>query len=279
MKQLLGDNQFFGVNHHDLVKGDETKEKFNTNESIISFINEALNIGLDGFMINSNKRGYEVINAFHDIEGKEIHYSVPYPHKFASIVNENGLFDLLKYVIVNSSFHSLFLKLPSFVVTRNVKHLLPLILDLETPSRLKKGSYIYLQNVVTDLLLGMKRHDLLEIFCKVILDKGYRPGIITLNPVILDSVIKEFPHKIQENLIVCYNINDKGFNVFPDKLSIEALTYQSTKYKKMGMSILSSGGISSFENSLSYIKKLPLDYVVYGSSNLKNIAKNYSLLR
>lgn len=279
MKQILGDNQFFGVNHHDLQKGDETKEKFSSNGSIILFINEAMEIGLDGFMINSNNRGYEIINSFHNTKGKELHYSIPYPHKFASMVNENGLFDLLKYVLVKSSYHSLFLKLPSFFVTRNVKYLLPLILDLETPNKLKKGSYIYLQNIVTDLLLGMKRNDLLETFCNVVLDKGYRPGIITLNPLILDSVVKEFTPKIQENLIICYNINDKGFNVFPDKLSVEALTYKNTLYKKMGMSILSSGGIKSIENSLAYIKKLPLDYVVYGSSSLKNIYENYNKLR
>ena len=31
MKIILGDNQFFGVNHFDLNKGKETKLKFDTN--------------------------------------------------------------------------------------------------------------------------------------------------------------------------------------------------------------------------------------------------------
>ena len=47
----------------------------------------------------------------------------------------------------------------------------------------------------------------------------------------------------------------------------------------MGMSILSSGGASNIEESFDYIKKLPLDYVVYGSSKVKNIEINYNLLK
>jgi hypothetical protein len=38
MKQILGDNQFFGVNHNDIEKGDKTKNLFSDNKSIISFI-------------------------------------------------------------------------------------------------------------------------------------------------------------------------------------------------------------------------------------------------
>ena len=47
----------------------------------------------------------------------------------------------------------------------------------------------------------------------------------------------------------------------------------------MGMSILSSGGASNIQESLSYIKNLSLDYVVYGSSNINNIKFNYDSLK
>ena len=47
----------------------------------------------------------------------------------------------------------------------------------------------------------------------------------------------------------------------------------------MGMSIFSSGGIKNIEQSISYIKKLPLDYVVYGSSNINNVRSNYNALK
>ena len=62
MKIILGDNQFFGINHFDLKKGEKTKSKFDTVEKIHSFIEMSLEYGLDGFMINSNKMGYEIIS-------------------------------------------------------------------------------------------------------------------------------------------------------------------------------------------------------------------------
>ena len=42
MKIILGDNQFFGVNHFDLQKGEKTKIKFGTIKKIESFINDSL---------------------------------------------------------------------------------------------------------------------------------------------------------------------------------------------------------------------------------------------
>jgi len=279
MKQILGDNQFFGVNHNDIDKGDKTKRLFTYNDSIISFINESIKIGLDGFMINSNIRGYEIASSISNkIEG-EVHYSVPYPHKFASIVNEGGMLMLLNYVTKNSSFKSLFFHSPKFLLTGNIKYALPLILDLEIPRNLKKGSIIYLQNIVTDLLLGMKRYDLLESFCVTVLKKGYKPGLISLNPILLDNVISNFDEEVQKQLIVCFNININGFNVFPSLIEVESLVFKVTKYQKMGMSILSSGGLKSIQKSLSYIKNLPLEYVVYGSSDIKNIESNYNSLK
>lgn len=279
MKQILGDNQFFGVNHYDIDKGDKTKNLFNSNESIICFINSSIELGLSGFMINSNIRGYEITEALSKTIKQEIHYSVPYPHKFASMVNEGGMLILLNYVFNKSSFKSLFLHLPQFLITRNVKYILPLILELEIPKNLKKGSYVYLQNIVTDLLLGMKRYDLIEAFCKSILNKGYLPGLITLNPVLLGKIVSDFDKNLQSKMIICFNINDRGFNVFPNLESVENFIYQESLYKKMGMSILSSGGVKNIQDSLNYIKKLPLDYVVYGSSSLENIKKNYDMLK
>jgi hypothetical protein len=279
MKQILGDNQFFGVNHNDIDKGDKTKMLFSDNESIISFIKDSNDMGLSGFMINSNIRGYEITNFISKTFKGEIHYSVPYPHKFASMVNEGGMLMLLNYVISKSSFKSLFLHFPRFLITGNIKYTLPLILDLEIPKNLTKGSYVYLQNIVTDLLLGMKRFDLLESFCNSLIKKGYFPGLITLNPVLLDEVISNFNPHLQKQLIICFNINSSGFNVFPSLNEVESVIFKESSYKKMGMSILSSGGANNIQDSLNYIKTLPLDYVVYGSSNLKNIEKNYNFLK
>ena len=45
----------------------------------------------------------------------------------------------------------------------------------------------------------------------------------------------------------------------------------------MGMSIFSSGG-TEISESIDYIKKINLDYVVFGSSKINNIKSNYEAL-
>ena len=279
MKQLLGDNQFFGINHYDLAKGEKNKNQFNSSESISKFITDVITIGLDGFMINSKKLGYEVINQINISQDKEIHYSIPYPNKFASLVNEQGMLSLINYLLKNGTAKNLFVKMPMFITTRKIKHILPLLVDLEIPAKLPKGSYVYLQNLVTDFAFGLKRFDLIHEYCRVILRKGYKPGLITLNPVLAAESIQSLPASIRCEIVICFNLNSSGFNVFPTLESVEKFAKTSHEFKKMAMSILSSGGAKSIDNSLSYIRDLPLDYVVYGSSKLKNIEYNYHKLR
>jgi hypothetical protein len=277
MKIILGDNQFFGVNHFDLQKGEKTKLKFDTLKKIESFINDSLKIGLNGFMINSNEKGYKLVNNNKFDSSKEIHYSIPYPHKYASMVNENGMLSLFKYLIKNTSLIKNIIGGAKLVTTQNLKSITPLALNLEVPRNLKKGSYIYMQNIITDLLLGMGRGDILIEFINSVVKMGYKPGIITLNPIMFDKLLEdEKDTKWLKDLIVCFNINKEGFNVFPSLEAVESFIDSRPKYKLMGMSIFASGA-ANIPYSITYIKKLKLDYVVFGSSRIGNIKSNFNL--
>ena len=279
MKIILGDNQFFGINHADLKKGHISKSKFNDRNKIIKFSNDSLSLGLDGFMINSNDVGFNLILNNEFDKHKEIHYSVPYPHKYANMVNENGMLSLLKFIFNETSMLNNIKSGLNFLFDRNVKNLTTLCLELEIPKTLKKGNYIYLQNIITDLIFGLERYDLLLSFINNIVDKGYRPGIITLNPLLVDKFLKEHSSENWiKNLIVCFNINKSGFNVFPSKKEVELFINHEKKYKLMGMSIFSSGA-ANIEESISYIKGLKLDYVVFGTSKIENVQKNLNLLK
>lgn len=277
MKIILGDNQFFGINHFDLEKGATTKLKFDKTKKIEAFINESLSIGMDGFMINSNEQGYEIVNASKFDSAKEIHYSIPYPHKYASMVNENGMMSLFGYIIKNTSFIKNLLGGIKLVATQNLNSITPLALNLEVPKNLKKGSYIYMQNIITDLLLGMGRGDILIEFIKSLSSMGYKPGIITLNPIMFDKLLKnEQEANWLKDLVVCFNINKEGFNVFPSLNAVEDFIKSRPKYQLMGMSIFASGA-ANIPHSIDYINKLKLDYVVFGSSRLENIKSNFEL--
>ena len=279
MKIILGDNQFFGINHFDLEKGATTKLKFDKIKKIDAFINESLSIGMDGFMINSNEQGYEIVNTSKFDSAKEIHYSIPYPHKYASMINENGMMSLFGHIIKNTSFIKNLLGGIKLAATQNLKSVTPLALNLEVPKNLKKGSYIYMQNIITDLLLGLGRGDILIEFIKSVSNMGYKPGIITLNPIMFDKLLKnEQEANWLKDLVVCFNINKEGFNVFPSLNTVEDFIKSRPKYQLMGMSIFASGA-ANIPHSIDYINKLKLDYVVFGSSRLENIKSNFELFK
>ena len=277
MKLILGDNQFFGVNHADLNKAVITRDLFSTSERIAEFIRKSLSIGLDGFMINSNDLGFKVVEEF-DFNNKivECHYSIPYPHKYAGIVNDSGIFALISLVFKRLRFKDVFAVL-KFTLTFNAAHLLPIIVRMEIPNSLPKGSVVYLQNVVTDLTMGLKNgNKILSVYINCVKSMGYKPGLITLNPVNLMDALKK--RHLEDEVYLCFNINHSGFNVFPSVLKVEEAindAKSNTNWKLMGMSVFSSGSSGiSIRDSIQYIKKLPLDYVVFGSSKLSNIEIN-----
>lgn len=277
MKLILGDNQFFGVNHADLKKAAITRELFSSHERITDFIKKSLSIGLDGFMINSNDVGFKVVEEF-DFKNNtaECHYSIPYPHKYAGMVNDSGMIALVSFVLKQLRFRDVFSVL-KFALSFNAAHLLPIIVRMEIPKSLPKGSIVYLQNVITDLIMGLKSGDkLLSAYINTIRSMGYKPGLITLNPVNLIEALKK--SHAEDKVFLCFNINYSGFNVFPSVLKVEeaiADAKGATNWKLMGMSVFSSGskGVSIID-SIEYIKSLRLDYVVFGSSKLTNIQKN-----
>ena len=281
MKILLGDNQFFGINHVNLKKALETQRAFATKEQITSFITKSINIGLNGFMINSNKLGYDVIQEypFKINPNVECHYSIPYPHKYASMVNEAGVLSLLSFVIKNIRFTDITNAI-RFVFSSNVVFLLPIIVRLETPKSLPKGSVIYLQNVITDLILGLNNgNKIIAKFIEIVESMGYKAGIITLNPQhVRMNLIKSSRDK---DLYLCFNINKSGFNVFPSVNAVQEeikFIKANTKWNLVGMSIFSSGSSQyPVPENIQYIKSLPLDYVVFGSSKLANIKSNLNL--
>lgn len=279
MKILLGDNQFFGVNHFDLEKGQATKLKFDSPIKIESFIKETLSIGMDGFMMNSHQTGYDLLSSSDFDDDKEIHYSIPYAHKYASMVNENGMLSLLSHVYRNTSMIKNISVGFKLLLTQNINSITPLAVNLEVPSQLKKGSYVYVQNIMTDLLVGMGRGDVLIKFIESVVDMGYKPGIITLNPILIDKIISRYNHsEWMKDLIVCFNINKEGFNVFPSLKIVEKFIESKPKYKLMGMSIFASGA-ANIPSSVEYINSLGLDYVVFGSSQIKNISSNLNLFK
>ena len=282
MKVILGDNQFFGINHFDINKAESVKRQFTSEIEIMNFLRSSLKLGLDGYMINSNDIGVSVVESFQNEDlNTELHYSIPYPHKYASLVNEIGLIGLLILFLKSFKVRNIF-SLINFIFTLNLRYLLPIVIELELPKKFKNSSFIYLQTIVVDLLLGMPKADLIfKDYAVYIRSKNHTPGFITMNLQKLVNKL-EMAGLGEVPLIICFNINKSGFNVFPNReeviATINYIRDYHSEWKLMGMSIMESGSMNSKE-PLNYRTLYNLDYLVFGSSKHENILTNLKVIR
>jgi hypothetical protein len=134
---------------------------------------------------------------------------------------------------------------------------------------------LFLQNIVTDLLLGFGVKDAFIEFVSYIKEK-YRvePGFITLN---LPKLVEFLLDCGIENPIVCSAINKAGYFMNP---SIDAYekTLRERRFRPIAMSILASGAVQPDE-AVEYIcQKLNIQSIVFGASNKQHISETKQLI-
>jgi len=96
---ILGDNQFFGINHMSEEKGRSLAIRFKDIKAIIRVIDTAYECGVRAFMFNTHDRVEKICDHFRASPGKyadlRIYPSMPYAHKYANAVHEKGLIGAL----------------------------------------------------------------------------------------------------------------------------------------------------------------------------------------
>jgi hypothetical protein len=134
---------------------------------------------------------------------------------------------------------------------------------------------IFLQNVVTDLLLGLGVDDACGIFARHVAKRyGAEPGFITMNmPRLLDVLEKQGI----ENPIVCSNINKIGFRMCGG-ISTYEKTISTRKFRPIAMSVLASGAIPPRE-AIEYVcRQKNIVSIVFGASSKGNIVETKRLI-
>jgi len=134
---------------------------------------------------------------------------------------------------------------------------------------------VFLQNVVTDLLLGLKLHPMLAAFGRYVKERyGAEPGYITMNLPVLVSALEQGGI---ENPIVCANINKIGFRMCG---GVEAYreVLRSGRCRAVAMSVLASGAIPPRE-AIEWVCALEgLQSIVFGASSAGNIRQTKELI-
>lgn len=282
---IFGDNQFFGINHMSQEKAREQAARFSDLEAITAVYEIAIDAGIRAFMLNSNDRASGICDYFRG--GKTSHAdlawypSVPYPHKYANLVAEKGILPAIQSVLFGGGAADAFgmiKQMGSAILFRDELRAMHSLVDLELRafSGLEVRA-VFLQNVITDLLLGLGLHGVIADYCdhlrrqhKVI------PGLITQNLPKLLGFLKE--HGIAD-VAICASFNKIGYLMSPDVESYVAAANANdgSVYPIIAMSTLASGAIPPAE-AYDFIGRQNLQAVVFGASTRGHITETLGQL-
>ena len=276
---LFGDNQFFAVNHISDEKSRAQAIKFKEDDAIIKVLDDAISCGINTFMCTTHDRIANICDTIRANPEKYKEFKIfpcmPYAHKYANAVTELGIAGTLKQYVPGNFFGSLF-KGGMAYLTKDYESIMELMIDAEM--KMFKGintPVIFLQNVITDLLLGLRAYDVLVAFHTYIKRKyNTEAGFITMNMPKLVAILEE---KKIENPIVCASINKAGFRMSGGKEIYEA-TLRDKKFRAVAMQVLGGGAIHPKE-AIEYVCKLPnIESILFGASSVTNIRSTFSMI-
>ena len=286
-KIVFGDNQFFGINHMSQEKAQQLSEQFFDIKNIFRVYDIAIECGIEAIMLNSNQRATEICEHFKNNESKygnlKWYPSIPYPHKYANMVAEKGIFQAINEIIFSNNTTSgvlgMIAKGGTALISKDAIKLMQMLIDIEV--KMFKGldiKVIFLQNIITDLLLGYGIKEIFEEYCAYVREKhNVLPGFITLN---LPYCLGKLEEWNITDIVICSSINKIGFTMSPSVAAYEEVIGKndSVRYQLMAMSTLASGAIKPKE-AYEFINSLNLQSVVFGASSKNHIEDTLKLIK
>ena len=281
MKRILfGDNQFFGVNHVSDEKSRAQAIRFKEDTAILNTLDKAIESGVTTFMCTTHDRIAPLCDAIRQnpekYDGFTMYPCLPYAHKYANAVTELGIVGTLKHYVPGNFFASIFKGGFAFV-SKDYISMMELMIDAEMKMFAGINTpVIFLQNVITDLLLGLGMKDFFRAYHSYIKHKyNAEPGYITMNmPKLLDFLESAGI----ENPIICSSINIDGFRMSGGKDLYEH-TLRNRNLRAIALQVL-SGGATPPQKAIEYICSLPgIESILFGASSKANIQETVSLIR
>jgi hypothetical protein len=277
---LFGDNQFFGVNHMSEEKARAQQMRFQDLQAVIDVLDAAYQEGIRTFMCTTHDRVALICDHFRANAARYPDYQfypcMPYAHKYANAVTEHGMIDALRQFLPQDGAMGTMLKGGVALANKDVATIMQLLIDAEMKMfQGLKTPVIFIQNVITDLLLGLRFDKLFRVFHDHVRERYQaEPGYITMNvPRLLDVLEAQGI----DNPIVCANINKIGFRMCGGIDAYEK-TIATRRFRPIAMSVLASGAISPRE-AIDYVCQQPqVQAIVFGASSRSNIRQTKSLI-
>jgi hypothetical protein len=277
---LFGDNQFFGVNHMSEEKARQQAVRFQSLQSIIDVLDVAYDEGIRVFMCTTQDRMVDVCEHFRQhgdrYSGFQFYPCMPYAHKYANAITEYGLLGGFQRFLPSSGKIAAIWAGGTSIATGDVEGIAKLLIDTEMNAfRGLETPVIFLQNVVTDLILGLGYKEGFRIFADHIERKyNAEAGFITMNLPRLLDVLDELGF---DNPIVCSNINKIGFRMCGGTELYEK-TIATRRFRPIAMSVLASGALQP-RVAIEYVaRQKQIGSIVFGASSRANIRQTKQLI-
>jgi hypothetical protein len=275
---LFGDNQFFGVNHSSDEKSRAQTIRFQTNKAILDVLDIARDEGINTFMCTTHDRIGQICDIIRDnprYQDFTIYPCMPYAHKYANALTELGVIGTIKQFVPGNIFNT-FAKGGVAFMKKDFTTLAELMIDAEL--KMFRGintPVIWMQNVITDLLLGLGMTDFLVKFHDHVKTKhNAEPGFITMNlPYLLETLegagIKQ--------PTICASINKIGFRM-SGGVELYEKTIRQKRCNLVAMQVLAAGALPAKEAFEYVCKQDGIDSILFGASSRGNISQSKNLI-
>ncbi|MDT7834484.1 hypothetical protein [Aquabacterium sp. OR-4] len=276
---ILGDNQFLGINHASPSKAAELSDRFAHTDAILEVIGWAYEAGIRDFMFTTHERLQPVLaeiarsRLFPDMQYIPC---LPYAHKYANTMTEGGMKAVFTRHLGECSKSRLAASVAKLAIGR-FSAVMELLLEIELlmcRGIAVKG--VFLQNVIFDLLMGLRAHRLIEGFDREVRRRfGATPGYITMNHGLAQTLLCDEIGLSQP--WVCTNFNAGGFRMHPSPEQV-VQTFANGRSCNIAMSVFASGALSA-DAAVRFMQTARgVDSVLFGSSSQKNIVRNFEQL-
>jgi hypothetical protein len=278
-KVIFGDNQFFAINHLSDEKSRQQSIRFRTDAAIIKVLDDAIDVGLNTFMCTTHDRIASLCEAVRNnpehYRDFKIYPCMPYAHKYANAVTDFGILGTIKRYVPGNIFGT-FAKGSMAYLNKDFIKLMEIFVDAEM--KMFSGintPVIFIQNVVTDLILGLGMYDVLAEYDKYI-RKKYKaePGYITMNmPLLLDALNSVGVR----NPIICFSFNKSGFRMSGGKALYEKYLNER-QFRPIAMQVLAAGALSPSQ-AIQYVGQFKkIESVLFGASSRNHIEETKKLI-
>lgn len=278
---LLGDNQFFGINHMSEEKARAQAIRFQDTQAIIDVVDIALDNGIRTLMCTTHERIAEVCDHMRANPQRYADYRfypcMPYAHKYANAVTDNGMLGALKQFLPEEGLLNAAVRGGKSFMKKDIEGIITLLVDAEM--KMFQGlntPVVFLQNVVVDLMLGLGFDEAFAIFDRHVRERyNAEPGFITMNlPMLLDTLDRVGV----KNPIVCANINEIGFRMSGGIEAYEQ-ALRERPFRPVSMSVFASGAIPP-RRALEWIHDhANVESIVFGASSRSSIESTTGIVR